>query len=786
MANIVLDFLHNYQTGERRETEPANAYQYDEGHVLEAVLPEVITSAEIHYWIRGMEEADAYTPTSITPNEDDSCTVLGNIPNSYFETNGELRIYIVVTDGTASITTYEGKLHICQRSMPDDYVDDDPENEAVRVITEARAAAATATEKAGEAAASADQAQEILDSIPEDYSQLSEDVSDLKDDYDHNTEAVFKPVFGANLLHLNKMVDNAYYYESEQANNSFCYFVVPVESGKTYRYDYVRFGSTQTTAKINTSEYGLPVAGVYTADYTGDFYVSVGKSSLNNAFFCENKDYDLISPAKYSIPEYGKETLAQGYGISHDIPLSQYGLSKLFPVLDGTDLCFTGKKVEGKYAYSAGNSVAFGSSSTYFYYVIPASEGHYKFSEMARWVVASDKQGNVLAYLGGSGDVNTDVDCPEGTEYLWVTFYSRDSEIAKIGRGNSIPTETKLSASALKTEGSRIADRLYGKGYYKQTGTLGDGQVWETPSMNVKKNQVYSFLAKVSTFGSIKIGHGVSAYESAYLVINGTNVTLHQVFSSDTTSVYPHGLTIAEYIYIQIVVGVGVATLKLYSNGNSFTQADIPWGGDSNAGSFVSNTGSTLSDCTFTWSCADFRKSVWMFGNSYFGMTNAERWVSYLINAGYGDNVLLNAYPGESSNAALTSLNNMIGKFGVPKTLIWCLGMNDGSDANSDTPSTTWSNAIRNLKGVCELYGVELILATIPTVPSINHNGKNAYVKASGYRYIDFASAVGADGSGSWYTGMLSSDGVHPTEKGAKALYYQAIADVPEITYGNP
>lgn len=183
MANIVLDFLHNYQTGERRETEPANSYQYDEGHVLEAVLPEVITSCEIHYWIRGMEEADAYTPTSITPNADNSCTVLGNIPNKYFETNGELRIYIVVTDGTASITTYEGKLHICQRSMPEDYVDDDPENEAVRVITEARAAATTATEKAGEAAESAQQAQEILDSIPEDYTELTEEVSNLKDDF---------------------------------------------------------------------------------------------------------------------------------------------------------------------------------------------------------------------------------------------------------------------------------------------------------------------------------------------------------------------------------------------------------------------------------------------------------------------------------------------------------------------------------------------------------------------------------------------------------------------------
>lgn len=183
MANLTFDFLHNYVTGERRASDPADAYQYDEGHVLETVVPVAVTSCEIQYWIRGMEKADAYTPTSITQNTDNTYTILGNIPNSYFETNGDLRVYIVVTDGDASITTYEGYIHIKERQMPEDYVDDDPDNEAVRVITEAQAAATTATEKAGEAAASAEQAQEILDSIPEDYSQLSEDVSNLKNDF---------------------------------------------------------------------------------------------------------------------------------------------------------------------------------------------------------------------------------------------------------------------------------------------------------------------------------------------------------------------------------------------------------------------------------------------------------------------------------------------------------------------------------------------------------------------------------------------------------------------------
>lgn len=178
MANLVFDFLHNYKTGERRASDPADAYQYDEGHVFEAVVPVAVTSCEIHYWARGFDEAEAYTPAGITQNTDNSYTITGSIPNKYFETYGDLRVYIVVTDGSASITTYEGRIHICERAMPDDYVDDDPENEATRVLVEARAAAATATE-------AAQTAQDVADSIPADYTQLSDDVSSLKEDIAH-------------------------------------------------------------------------------------------------------------------------------------------------------------------------------------------------------------------------------------------------------------------------------------------------------------------------------------------------------------------------------------------------------------------------------------------------------------------------------------------------------------------------------------------------------------------------------------------------------------------------
>ena len=60
-------------------------------------------------------------------------------------------------------------------------------------------------------------------------------------------------------------------------------------------------------------------------------------------------------------------------------------------------------------------------------------------------------------------------------------------------------------------------------------------------------------------------------------------------------------------------------------------------------------------------------------------------------------------------------------------------------------------------------------------------SNKNSIIRSSGLRYIDFYNAVGSTESGSWYDGMLSTDGVHPTETGARALFGQAMADFAEL-----
>ena len=105
----------------------------------------------------------------------------------------------------------------------------------------------------------------------------------------------------------------------------------------------------------------------------------------------------------------------------------------------------------------------------------------------------------------------------------------------------------------------------------------------------------------------------------------------------------------------------------------------------------------------------------------------------------------------------------------------------NNSDINN-TINASYKTCLDEVMETCNNNNIILILATIPNVPGRSMIYKNQYVKESGYRYIDFAKAVGAEELDStWYEGMLSDDNIHPSALGAKALYSQLIADFPEI-----
>lgn len=310
---------------------------------------------------------------------------------------------------------------------------------------------------------------------------------------------------------------------------------------------------------------------------------------------------------------------------------------------------------------------------------------------------------------------------------------------------------------------------------------------------SVKGEESFSFTADINTFTGIRFGRGTpneKLYGSSWIDIDNTNIIIHTYYSSTQLyeNTYPHGLTITNNIQILLHNPYeGDSTIVLVSNGKMFEQK-FTWNGY-NGHLFVESFGSILNNVVYSWTCKKLNSDIWLFGDSYFSLTSESRWTSYLIKNGF-KNLLFNAYAGEGVTQALADLQTLI-QHQTPKYIVWCMGMN-----NKDTETSVnadWNSTFNTLKDLCKANSIELILSTIPTVKGgyvedtneYNlriHKFKNAIVRSSNLRYIDFDKAVGAnEDTGEWYGDMLYTDGVHPAIAGARALFMQAIADFPEL-----
>lgn len=321
--------------------------------------------------------------------------------------------------------------------------------------------------------------------------------------------------------------------------------------------------------------------------------------------------------------------------------------------------------------------------------------------------------------------------------------------------------------------------------YASVTGDIASGGNLQLskPRTNLRKNERITFDGNISTFNSLKIGltYGTTLDETQQkntFVIDGTNISYYATNTSTPTTV-AHGLTLTNNVQIILeMTDVASCKITLISNGTLFAHEFTNFVRQTVGNPFVLSINTVLTACKLSWTCSDLNKNIWMFGDSYFGYAQ-QRWPYYLHQYGYDKNTLLDGFPGEGGVNGRLSFSNLLA-FGTPKIAVWCLGMNDGSDS-STVPSASWVEARDYFLQYCEENKVTPIFGTIPTVPTINHEQKNAWIRASGYRYIDFAKAVGASSNGTWFSGMLSQDGVHPTEQGAKALFAQVLVDFPEI-----
>ena len=294
------------------------------------------------------------------------------------------------------------------------------------------------------------------------------------------------------------------------------------------------------------------------------------------------------------------------------------------------------------------------------------------------------------------------------------------------------------------------------------------------------KALLLSVKCGISNFTSVEFGLDASNTGICKAVIDDTNVTVTDYrFGGSTiqTYVYAHGLTIQDEIGLQFnFMNDGKGNVSISSHGGTFVTPNI---------NFVRNllsvpyftASATVTDFHFSCAFTKIDKGIWLFGDSYM-QESTTRWIYYLNQKNYGT-YLTDAYSGENSSDGYKSLLTLL-QFGKPKYIVWVLGMNDGTDSGS-APNSTWLSYAKAVEKICDELDIELVYGTIPSVPNINNEYKNDYIRNSGYKYIDFAKGVGANSSGVWYSGMLSDDNVHPSESGGLALYNEAITDFPQL-----
>lgn len=296
-----------------------------------------------------------------------------------------------------------------------------------------------------------------------------------------------------------------------------------------------------------------------------------------------------------------------------------------------------------------------------------------------------------------------------------------------------------------------------------------------------KKNCSYIVWANFDIFDTITVAHGYTSFGDSYIVVDDSDIVAYYYNGSQPVEMgrYAHGLIISDFVQVNIKVGNTNnlrAVVSVMTSTGMFTQSNVPFGG-CNGDIFMSAT-MLMTNVKMQYILDDMKTDVYLFGDSYTSLGDPNRYPYQLMEQGYND-FLISGYSGASSSGEIVSFRNILAVH-TPKYLIWALGMNDAD--NESTYNASWKTCLDEVIATCKEKGIELILATIPNVPSISNYYKNDFVRNSGYRYIDFAKAVGADEIGStWYENMLSSDKVHPTLLGAKALASRFLIDVPEV-----
>ena len=430
--------------------------------------------------------------------------------------------------------------------------------------------------------------------------------------------------------------------------------------------------------------------------------------------------------------------------------------------------------LEGAYYYRSGSNLVTGTNTGYNGFIIPVAPNS-RYTFVTSNIVLLDAEKKPIQ-TGGSWDYEGVTSCNSGNAAYFAVTY----------RLSNVPADGYAISKGGVLDYGAYSFGYYAKAYTTEKATVKrvSGAVASGGSLSVlgktavKDGQEVVFKGKFSSFNKITIAFSASGSTNA-ISVDSTNLIVDN--NTNSTITEAHGLSIANDITILLEIKKSEMFVSITSMGVTF-KYNCFWNQTGGVPSecVATATGMAFSNAEMSVNYSAAKRTIWYFGDSYAQFDTDTRLPYYMAEYGFDENVLFNAVSGGTSYGANQSFNTLL-SYGTPTLAVISTGMNNGSDTDANTPSASWLTAEQAFIETCEMNGIVPILCTIPSVPGISHEGKNAWVRASGKRYIDFAGAVGATPAGEWYTGMLSSDNVHPSTLGGNALFTQLIADLPEV-----
>lgn len=490
-------------------------------------------------------------------------------------------------------------------------------------------------------------------------------------------------------------------------------------------------------------------------------------------------------------------------------------LSNYVEVSRGKNLYDASTKTEGKFfntsgvingnaSYNISDFIPVEASTTY---CISDSANSYVGSASACHVLYDADKTKLSVVTGDNKTLTT----TENTAYIRISILSAKSDIqveegsertsyeeySPIGGYPSIITNDSVGFDQLTDDVITAINSVTPITFNSLRGstTLAASGVMTLAKTHVLKNSLLSALVS-GTIEQVSIGVGYStnssfdyrSYMAHWVSITQSQVLLYAYYNNGWVLVntYTHGLTLTSKTFVEvdtIVTTSQASTLRIYNDlGELFEQTLPSWGVGI---AFATNDGSASLDISLSFMPRDITHNVWCFGDSYFNFTTADKWTYHAMKAGFA-NWLANSQPGLSPDSAYTDLQNLLALGYRPSYVVWCLGMNGATTESQSGGDYVINSAqkavIDNVVTLCDNNNIIPVFGTIPTVPERQKTGFCSYIRTLGKRYIDFAEAVGANSSGVWNTGLLSSDNVHPTAAGAKVLFAQVLIDFPEIS----